>query len=37
MICLRASLDPLPSYTGLLHGWEDSPLHSPRAPPAVAS
>jgi hypothetical protein len=35
MIFLLASFDPLPGYIGLLHVGEDSPLHSPRAPPAL--
>ena len=36
MIHLLASFDPVPGYTGLLHVGEDSPLHSPRAPPPLS-
>ena len=36
MICLLASFDPIPGYPGLLHVGEDSPLHSPRAPPVLS-
>ena len=36
MIRLLASFDRVPGCLGLLHVGEDSPLHSPRAPPALS-